>query len=271
MKFKVPNPRSIIHVVQWNSTSKNYLQSDLNWISSDIFESEIIESSNSEQVLFRRSKFRSSNFCNISFWRMVEIIRGIMSAVLFYQFICCSAVIASSLRAFERYSDTISFDLVLAFAPMAIELSIIIVYCSYSDNVTSDVAKIGHLFYDLLWYEMNVREQKCVTLAIQRAQKLIPLSGYGVFNCSYERLMKVGTFLFFLHFFMLSTPSPLVNLPFLISPSLFPPFSLSSSPFLLSPSSFSPSSISESPKESFLSQLTTFSLVFHRLSSIFRD
>lgn len=130
-----------------------------------------------------------------------------MKGVLFYQFICCSAIIASSLTAFHRYSDTLSFDLVFALAPMVTELFSIYIYCSYTDELTTDVRKIGYIFYDSLWYEMNVREQKCVTLIIQRAQKPFQWNGYGNCSCSHRKLLKVRKRRFFFHHLLLiSTP-----------------------------------------------------------------
>lgn len=134
---------------------------------------------------------------------MVDCIGNIMKGVLFYQFICCSAIIASSLTAFHRYSDTLSFDLVFALAPMVTELFSIYIYCSYTDELTTDVRKIGYIFYDSLWYEMNVREQKCVTLIIQRAQKPFQWNGYGNCSCSHRKLLKVRKRRIFFHHLLL--------------------------------------------------------------------
>lgn len=117
---------------------------------------------------------------------MVESIRDVMKRVLFVHFTCCTAIIASGLKSLPAYLDTISFNLFIAFLPVAAELFSIIIFCSYADEITRNVANIGHLFYNLLWNEMNVREQQLIKLAIQRSQKLIRVN-----DCSCERLLKV--------------------------------------------------------------------------------
>lgn len=93
---------------------------------------------------------------------MVECCRDVMKIVLFFQFICWTPTIVSALETLPTYLDTIPFDTIFAFARMVVELLAIFIYCSYADDITMNVVKIGHLFYDLLWYGMNVRKQKRV-------------------------------------------------------------------------------------------------------------
>lgn len=57
-------------------------------------------------------------------------------------------------------------------------------FCHLSEWITSDFSEIGEIFYNSEWYELQVREQRLLTLPIGRAQRVFRLKGLGLFDCS---------------------------------------------------------------------------------------
>lgn len=134
---------------------------------------------------------------HIHFWlfpfidRFSATIRECMAGVLFYKMISCTAMLAFSFTAFDGNASKISFDLFCTILQSGLELSSAFVYCANADDITELIASIGDIFYNSLWYRMNVKEQKLVVSTIQRAQKPFRLNSYGICDCSREKFLKV--------------------------------------------------------------------------------
>lgn len=65
------------------------------------------------------------------------------------------------------------------------------VTCNYSSNVMSKVNTIDDLAFNAHWYAYPVADQKLFPLVIQRTQKPVRMTGYGVIICSMETFLAV--------------------------------------------------------------------------------
>lgn len=86
-----------------------------------------------------------------------------------------------------------NFSLAMALNVNALLNQIIFNYvaCNYSSNVMEKLTSVADNVYDAHWYEFPNAQQKYFRLVIQRSQKKILLTGYGVITCSMETFLAV--------------------------------------------------------------------------------
>lgn len=65
------------------------------------------------------------------------------------------------------------------------------VTCNYSTNVVEKVNTIGDTVFDAHWYKFPALEQKFMSLVIQRTQKSVQLTGFGIITCSKSTYLLV--------------------------------------------------------------------------------
>lgn len=111
------------------------------------------------------------------------MIADIMSTVLFFLLLMYAVTIAVFMVDMEGAD---SFDVAFygTLAGLVNILMQMIIYCAYSENVTSDLYDSGEVFYESLWYQLPATTQKLFIMPILRSQKEYRLSGLGIIECS---------------------------------------------------------------------------------------
>lgn len=105
-----------------------------------------------------------------------------MSGVLFYQLLMCTAIIAFDLFGLEETGASSGAE--ITFYTMASGLVQSYLYCKLSENITTDLSDLGDTFYDTLWYLWPTDKQYLVMMPIERAQKEFRLKGFEFVECS---------------------------------------------------------------------------------------
>lgn len=106
-----------------------------------------------------------------------------MDDVLFYMLLACSVVVAFNLAGLDATS-AFTVELMMTLYNLSCVLAMTFVYCYLSEDITSILDNIGHTFYESIWYEWPVEQQKFVIAPIQRAQKSFRLKSLGLIDCS---------------------------------------------------------------------------------------
>lgn len=109
-----------------------------------------------------------------------------MKGILFYQTIICVINIAFGLFSLDQSLDEPSFDTFASMIALFNLLTSTFVYCYYAEGVTTDLLRVGNIFYSSLWYKLSSQEQKLLILLIQRSQIIFRLRGFEFFDCSLE-------------------------------------------------------------------------------------
>lgn len=115
----------------------------------------------------------------------------IMDAVLFYMLLACSVTVAFNLAALDR-TNSFSVELMTTLYNLFCVVAMTFVYCYLSEKVTSNLSGIGDAFYEAIWYEWPIRQQRNVVMPIQRAKKLFRLKSMGLIDCSLSVFSSVG-------------------------------------------------------------------------------
>lgn len=67
----------------------------------------------------------------------------------------------------------------------------LVIYCSYSEDVSEDLGATAELFYEMDWYRLSDKMKKLYILSIARGQKEFRLTGLGIIECSLRIFAKV--------------------------------------------------------------------------------
>lgn len=106
-----------------------------------------------------------------------------MGPILFNCMFTCIASIAFNLFVIES-NGTPNFQKIVALIDLVGILMLTFVHFSLSEWITNVLLEIGDDFYNSRWYRLPNKQQKLMTLPIQRAQREFRLTGLGLFECS---------------------------------------------------------------------------------------
>lgn len=95
----------------------------------------------------------------------------------------CTVSIAFNLFVFES-NDKFNMEMVTASVDLSFMLGLTFVYFYFSERITADLSEVGEIFYNSPWYQLPVKQQKLMTLPIQRAQRVFRLQCLGLCDCS---------------------------------------------------------------------------------------
>lgn len=124
--------------------------------------------------------------------RLGTIIGDVMIDVLFYQLLVCAVIIAFNLFSLESTKSIYDLHSIVSFTELTSTVVPTYIYCSLSDNFTSDLEDIGDVFYESTWFKMPVKYQRFMIMPIMRSQREIRLSGFGLIDCSLNVFLAVG-------------------------------------------------------------------------------
>lgn len=129
----------------------------------------------------------------IIFFSLADSLYHLMELISFTTILTCTLIIALNLFAIDL-TDTISIEAMNAFLNLLLVLLLTFMYCYLSECLTSDLLEIGDIFYNSEWYQLDVKNQRVLTLPIGRAQRVFRLRGVGLFDCSLSVFSKVTDF-----------------------------------------------------------------------------
>lgn len=109
-----------------------------------------------------------------------------MKGILFYQTVICVVNIAFGLFSLDQSLDDPSLDIFASIVALFNLLTSTFVCCYYAEGVTTDLLRVGDIFYNSFWYKLSSQEQKILILLIQRSQIIFRLKGFEFFDCSLE-------------------------------------------------------------------------------------
>lgn len=104
-------------------------------------------------------------------------------------------VVSVVIFAFNSYvfelNDSLNLEVIASIVNLVFGVVITSVYCYLSERITTALLEIGDNFYDMPWYQLPTKQQKLLALPIQRAQRELRLTGFGLFDCSLALLSAV--------------------------------------------------------------------------------
>lgn len=106
-----------------------------------------------------------------------------MNLIIFVITFTCIIVIAFNLIVFEL-ANSIDIAMLSAFVDSGVVIGLTVVYFYLSEWITGDLLDIGEIFYNSSWYRLSPKQQILIKLPIQRAQRELRLSAFGLFGCS---------------------------------------------------------------------------------------
>lgn len=113
-----------------------------------------------------------------------------MELILFNITLACTLVIAFNLFTIEL-SDGLNYDILTALADIIIVIALTFAYFYLSERITADLLEICDIFYNSPWFQLSTKQQKLLTLPIQRAGRELRLTGLGLIDCSLIVFSKV--------------------------------------------------------------------------------
>lgn len=113
---------------------------------------------------------------------LADRIDGMMSGVLFYQLLMCTAIIAFDLFGIEMTGASSGAEIALYTMASALVQSFL--YCYFSENITTDLTDIAEVYYFSMWHLWPPKKQILVLLSIERTQKDFRLKGFEFVECS---------------------------------------------------------------------------------------
>lgn len=123
---------------------------------------------------------------------MFESVRNAVSGYLFYQFIFTLNYIAFFIFVMDGVlTKAIDFNDVIVYNFLVAATSVNFILCNYADKLTKEASEVGDAIYNTAWYEMPVEQQQMLLLPIQRSQKLIRLTGFGIYTYSLENFARI--------------------------------------------------------------------------------
>lgn len=105
---------------------------------------------------------------------------GIILFILLVSYGVTIAIFLFGLELVEIYRVE-AFGLMIALSNLLAQL---VIYCAFSENLTTNLFSTGDFFYESPWYRLPTRFQKNYIPPIQRAQCEFRLTGLGIIECS---------------------------------------------------------------------------------------
>lgn len=120
---------------------------------------------------------------SITISRLAGIIDDVMGIILFILLVSYGVIIAIFLFGLELVDiyRVEAFGLMIALGNLLTQL---VIYCAFSENVTTNLLSTGDFFYGSPWYRLPVHFQKVYIFSIRRAQREFRLTGLGIIECS---------------------------------------------------------------------------------------
>lgn len=123
---------------------------------------------------------------------MMENTRRTVSGYLFYQFIFTLNYIAYFIFAMDGVqAKSIDFNVLIVYNFLVTSICLNFILCYYADNLTEEASGVADAMYNTAWFEMPVEQQKLLLLPICRSQKLIRLTGFGVYTYSLQNFARI--------------------------------------------------------------------------------
>lgn len=110
--------------------------------------------------------------------------------VIFLHLVCCASFIGFNFLLLE-VSDKIDLQVLSSLYVMLSDIAMNFVFCLLSENITSDLLKIGDIVYESRWYRLRTRQQALITLILARSQELFRLRALGIIPCSLDTFSRV--------------------------------------------------------------------------------
>lgn len=123
---------------------------------------------------------------------MAQAVRYIMQVILFTMTLTYTLAISLDMFVIEL-SGAISIETLNAAFDLIITLMLLFTYCYLSECLTSDLLKIGEIFYNSAWYGWPVKQQKLLILSIGRGQHVFRLTSLELFECSLAIFSSVNS------------------------------------------------------------------------------
>lgn len=123
---------------------------------------------------------------------MLENIRQAVSGYLFYQFIFTLNYIAFFIFVVDGvFTKAPDFNDLLVYNFLIAATSVNFILCSYADKMTQEASEVADTMYNTAWYEMPIPQQKLLLLPILRSQKIIQLTGFGIYTYSLQNFGRI--------------------------------------------------------------------------------
>lgn len=106
-----------------------------------------------------------------------------MGVILFSITLICTIVIAFSLFVVESF-DILSTEMFVAFVNVWSVLGLTFAYFYFAEWMTNDLLGIGDMFFNVAWYRLPLKQQQLYAMPILRAERVLRLTGLGLFDCS---------------------------------------------------------------------------------------
>lgn len=123
---------------------------------------------------------------------LAKSVGDVMSACLFFQLLVCVASLAVFMLGMET-NRALGVNFFASMFGLSSMISTTYVYCLFSEQFTHDLTAIAEIFYNFTWYRLRSR-QKLFIMPIQRANKALRITGFGLVECSLTVFASVGIF-----------------------------------------------------------------------------
>lgn len=118
-------------------------------------------------------------------------IQIIFSGAFFFQIVVCAIFIAIILSSLDQNLQNITYEFVINWICLLLEILLNYISCFYAQMVTSRSFEIADAAYNSLWYRLPIEQQKMIAMTIRLAQKPVYLKGYTMFTCSMDTFLTV--------------------------------------------------------------------------------
>lgn len=123
---------------------------------------------------------------------MFENVRNAVSGYLFYQFFFTLNYIAFFIFVMDGVlTKAIDFNDVIVYNFLVAATCVNFILCNYADKLTQEASEVADAMYNTAWYDMPVEQQKMLLLPIARSQKLIRLTGFGIYTYSLQNFGRI--------------------------------------------------------------------------------
>lgn len=124
---------------------------------------------------------------------MAAVISDVTSTILFLLLLSYAITLAAFMVGLELVESfgIPCFGMITAVVNLLTQM---VVYCTFSENMTNDLFDTGDIFYESPWYELPISLQKLYFFPIIRLHRVFRLSGLGVIECSLRVFASVGFF-----------------------------------------------------------------------------
>lgn len=87
--------------------------------------------------------------------------------------------------------DGIDFNVLIVYNFLVTAICLNFILCYYADKLTEQASGVADAMYNTAWFEMPVEQQRLLLLPICRSQKLIRLTGGGVYTYSLQNFARI--------------------------------------------------------------------------------